>query len=125
MRMTVTLKATITPKTFFDRLGIIRLQLFKVSVLLTAEKASESIAFLQFLYLAREVVLVHENVFQAPHLEAVDMAELAFPVEVLPAILTFLDEFFWKLSKQLHTLSQVIFTTVIVFTRSEGGGCRN
>lgn len=68
-------------------------------------------------YLAGEVVLVHENVFKTPHLEAVDMTKLALPVEVLPTVLPFVDKLLRKLAEQLHTLRKVIFIPIVVFSR--------
>lgn len=68
-------------------------------------------------YLAGEVVLVHENVFKTPHLKAVDVTKLALPVEVLPTVLSFVDELVRKLAEQLHTLRQVIFIPIVVFSR--------
>lgn len=69
-------------------------------------------------YLAGEVVLVHENVFKTPHLEAVDVTKLALPVEVLPTVLALVDELLRKLAEQLHALRQVIFIPIVVFSRS-------
>lgn len=68
-------------------------------------------------YLAGEVILVHENVFKAPHLEAVDMTKLALPVEILPTVFSFVDELLRKLAEQLHTLRQVVFIPIVIFSR--------
>lgn len=67
-------------------------------------------------YLAREVVLVHENVLQTPHLEAVDVTQLALSVEVLPTVFTIVDELFRQFAEQLHALRQMVFVSVVIFS---------
>lgn len=58
-----------------------------------------------FPYLPREVVLVHEHILQTPHLQAVNVAKLTLPIEVLSAVLALVDELVGELPKQFCALS--------------------
>lgn len=71
-------------------------------------------------YLAREVILVHKDVLQPPHLKTVDVAQFSLPVEVLSTVFALLDKLIGKAAEELHALRQVVLIPIVVLARPVG-----